>query len=66
MWLRALGVADTGGFHVTDQRQVRQASEWDLLFLKGGAWEGNAGESNGGSAKFSSGTTGAVGQATRA
>ena len=64
MWLRALGVADTGGFHVTDQSQVRQASEWDLLLLKGGAWKGNAGESSAGFAKFLSGTTGAVGQAT--
>ena len=54
MWLRALGIADTGGFHVTDQSQVRQASEWDLLLLKGGAWEGNAGGSSAGFDKVSS------------
>ena len=69
MWLRALGVADTGGFHVTDRSQVRQASEWDLLLLIGGAWEGNAGESRADSSRFILrllSTTGAVGQAATA
>ena len=61
MWLRALGIADTGGFHVTSQSQVRQASEWDLLLLKGGAWEGNAGESSASYARFSSSMTSVCG-----
>ena len=43
MWMRALGIQDTKGFGLKTEKAVQQASEWDLLILKGNAYAGNSG-----------------------
>lgn len=42
-WMRALGIRDTNGFGVKSATSVQQASEWDVVLLKGEAFPGNQG-----------------------
>lgn len=42
-WMRALGIHDTNGFAVKTATSIQQASEWDVLVLKGEAFPGNQG-----------------------
>ena len=43
-WMRALGIQDTNGFGVKSERFIQQASEWDVVILKGNAFPGNEGQ----------------------
>lgn len=42
-WMHALGIHDTNGFAVKTATSIQQASEWDVLVLKGEAFAGNQG-----------------------
>ena len=42
--MRALGIRDTNGFGVKSERHIQQATEWDVVVLKGNAFAGNEGE----------------------
>ena len=42
--MRALGIEDTNGFGVKSERHIQQATEWDVVVLKGNAFPGNEGE----------------------
>ncbi|KAL0051293.1 hypothetical protein WJX82_005092 [Trebouxia sp. C0006] len=42
-WMRALGIRDTNGFGVKSATSVQQATEWDVVLLKGEAFPGNQG-----------------------
>ncbi|KAA6426887.1 MAG: hypothetical protein FRX49_03211 [Trebouxia sp. A1-2] len=44
-WIRALGICDTNGFGVKSATSVQQATEWDVVILKGEAFPGNQGPS---------------------
>ena len=43
-WIRALGICDTNGFGVKSATSVQQATEWDVVILKGEAFPGNQGK----------------------
>lgn len=43
-WMRALGIRDTNGFGVKSATSVQQATEWDVVLLKGEAFPGNQGK----------------------
>ena len=43
-WMRALGICDTNGFGVKSATSVQQATEWDVVLLKGEAFPGNQGK----------------------
>ena len=43
-WMRAHGIEDTNGFGVKSERHIQQATEWDVVVLKGNAFPGNEGE----------------------
>ena len=42
--MRALGIRDTNGFGVKSATSVQQATEWDVVLLKGEAFPGNQGK----------------------
>jgi hypothetical protein len=42
--MRALGIRDTNGFGVKSAASVQQATEWDVVLLKGEAFPGNQGK----------------------
>ena len=42
--MRALGICDTNGFGVKSATSVQQATEWDVVLLKGEAFPGNQGK----------------------
>ena len=44
--MRILGIQDTNGFGVKSERDIQQATEWDVVVLKGNAFPGNEGEQN--------------------
>ena len=43
-WMRAFGIQNTNGFGVKSERYIQQATEWDVVVLKGNAFPGNEGE----------------------